>query len=253
MMENSVTENASLFRQPRLLDRTADAGKRVKPVSDWSFARNTNALPLTAPEFFDACREFIIGFVDVPVAAGQPRRVAPLAIFGLRMAENLFIGNDGAWDARYIPAGLRAYPFVYVRGDKGELGLAVDDAYEGLGTTEGELLIGADGQASAHLTEILKFLDALEAETQRTQAACARLLELDLLAPRSIEGKLPNGEKVEAHGFSVVDEQKLRALPDDVVLELHRNGLLALIQAHLISLGNHQGLFQRMVARAGAA
>jgi hypothetical protein len=54
-------------------------------------------------------------------------------------------------------------------------------------------------------------------------------------------------------GFSVVDEEKLRALPDATVLELHRSGALGLIQAHLLSLGNAPRLLERLAPRAGVA
>jgi hypothetical protein len=37
------------------------------------------------------------------------------------------------------------------------------------------------------------------------------------------------------------------------VIELHRNGILGLVQAHLISLGNHQRLFERLTGKATQA
>ena len=47
---------------------------------------------------------------------------------------------------------------------------------------------------------------------------------------------------IEGDGFFMVDEDKLKALPDATLLELQRNGLMNLIQAHWVSLGQMRKL-----------
>ena len=76
---------------------------------------------------------------------------------------------------------------------------------------------------------------------------CDRLLELELLRGGEIKGQLANGETVKADGFFMIDEDKLRNLPDAVVLELHRNGILALLHAHLLSMGQVSQLANRLL------
>ena len=44
-------------------------------------------------------------------------------------------------------------------------------------------------------------------------------------------------------------EEKLAKLPDADVLELHRSGALALLHAHLVSMGQFNALAQRLGAR----
>jgi hypothetical protein len=45
----------------------------------------------------------------------------------------------------------------------------------------------------------------------------------------------------------------MRELPDAVVVELHRNGILGLIQLHWVSLGNMRRLLDWHVERSAAA
>jgi hypothetical protein len=251
-----MSYSSALYKQPRLLDRQADAGKRVRPLADYRVAQHMNGMMLTAVEFFDACKEYVIAFV----AVGQgpdgkaPAAMSPVAILGLRDGENLMVRADGQWDARYVPAFLRRYPFAYAADNDGRLNLLVDAGWEGLNDKEGELLVQPDGEPSEFLKQVMQYLDRFEQESARTRAFCERLVALDLLTTRQLDGTLPpaaGGQTVSVVGFSVVDEEKLRALPDAVVLELHRNGMLGLIQAHLLSLGNAPQLLERLAPRAG--
>jgi hypothetical protein len=64
---------------------------------------------------------------------------------------------------------------------------------------------------------------------------------------------LNDGTQFRLNGMSVVDEAKLRALDKEVVFELFGSGLLGLIHAHLISLGNLADLVDRLSKRRPAA
>jgi hypothetical protein len=256
---------SALYRQPRLLDRQADAGKRVRPLQDYRIAGHMNGMMLTAVEFLDACKEYVIAFVAVAQPGGDGQAppqgaaaaVSPVALLGLRDGENLMVRpQDGQWDARYVPAFVRRYPFAYAADGEGRFNLLVDAAWEGFNDHEGELLVQPDGEPTAFLKQVMQYLDRFEQESLRTRAFCERLVALDLLVSRQLDGTLPEaagGQTVSVTGFSVVDEEKLRALPDAVVLELHRNGMLGLIQAHLLSLGNAPRLLERLAPRIGPA
>jgi hypothetical protein len=250
-----MTLMSALYKKPRLLDRSTDVGKKLAPVTDFRIASAMNGMLLTAVEFIDACREYVIAFVtsgEAPSEGGKAE-YSPIVMLGLRNDENLFVRADGGWDARYVPAFLRRYPLAYARTQDNQLSVMVDEAYAGFGAADGQLLVEEGGQPAPALQEMIKFLDMFEQESQRTRAMCQQLAALDLLVPRELSGNLPDGQKLAVAGFSVVDEEKLRALPDAKVIELHRNGILGLVQAHLISLGNHQRLFERLTGKATQA
>jgi hypothetical protein len=71
--------------------------------------------------------------------------------------------------------------------------------------------------------------------------------------PRVLEIVRANQAPMVLQGFSVVDEQRLMALGDADLLALVREGQLAWIYAHLMSLGNVSALAQRLETRVAAA
>lgn len=238
-----------LYRELVLVDRQRHGQHRVLSVHDWSVARELSAVLVTAVEFPMVSREYAIAFVPTGRGDdGQPQ-VTPVALLGLRERENLFVRADGGWDARYLPAFLRRYPFAYLRTGQEQLSLAVDTAWSGFSTTEGEPLLDAEGQPGEQLRAVMQLLDHFEQSLQRTRVFCQKLVELDLLRGGSIQGQLADGTAVKAEGFFMIDEEKLRALPDDQVLEMHRNGMLGVIHAHLLSMAQVESLAERMAQR----
>lgn len=241
---------SALYRQPVPLDRQLHAGKRLKKIPGSQAAAQMNACLVTASEFSDVAKEYVIGFV--PSQAGGkdgPVEVNAMALLGLRPQENLFVGSDGRWDAHYVPAFVRRYPFAYASDGQGRPAVIIDAACEAFNDSEGERLIQDDGEATPFLKETMQFLDAFEQDLQRTRALCTRLAELNLLKSVQIDVTLPDGQTLAADGVQVIDEDKLKALPEAVAIELLRNGVLGLLHAHLISTTNVQRLTQRLAAR----
>jgi len=160
-------------------------------------------------------------------------------VLGLKPGSNLFV-KDGKWTGHYVPAFLRRYPFAMARLEENSDSVAVcfDSEWPGFSETEGSSLFAEDGQPTEFLLNAKNFLESFEQESERTRAICNLLVELDLLRDMRFEANLTNGEKIDVEGFLAVDEQKLAELPDDKVVQLHRNGLLALLEMHRVSMGN---------------
>lgn len=215
---------------------------RVRPPKNFTYAARINSVPLLASEFFDASREYPIVFTE------GPNGVLPVALLGLREGENLFVGTAGKWDARYVPAFVRRYPFVPAKGDQGELVVCIDEASSCFEGRDGEALF-VDGKPSAQLEHAMNFLREFHAAAANTEAFARRLRELGLLRATDSVAKLNDGTQYRLNGLLVVDEAKLRALEVAAVTELFANGSLAAIHAHLISLGNLGGLVDRLSAR----
>jgi hypothetical protein len=205
-----------------------------------------NSIFLAAVEFGDACKEYPIVFVraGAPEADGK-QAVAPLAVLGLKPGSNLFVEGD-KWTGNYVPAYLRRYPFAMARVDDSGNNLAVcyDSQWAGFNETTGEALF-KDGQPTEFLLNAKAFLENFEQETERTRLICNLLVEMDLLQDMRFEATLPNGEKLDVEGFLALDEKKYQELPDDKVLQLHRNGLIAMLEMHRLSLTNMNRLAVR--------
>ncbi|MCX7167100.1 MAG: SapC family protein [Rhodocyclales bacterium] len=225
------------------LNDNIHARLKVRPATSFAYAARTNSVPVVASEFFEAAREYPIIF-----ARGENGPV-PAALLGLREAENLYVDSEGKWDARYVPAFVRRYPFVPGKGAQGELLVCIDEASQCFGTEEGEALF-ADGKPTAQLEHAMKFLSEFHQSATATELMGRRLQELGLLRQADSVAQLIDGSQFRLNGLNVVDEAKLRALDRDTVQELFANGTLAVVYAHLMSLGNLGALVDRLSRRS---
>ncbi|MCP5285568.1 MAG: SapC family protein [Burkholderiaceae bacterium] len=232
----------ALHRQARPVNSNADRQTAVGlPVASWSHMAGVNALFLTAAECMQAACDYPIVFVKAGDDGQGGVDYAPIAVFGLSPGENLYL-QDGAWRAHQLPALMASYPFAIARGEQGQFAVCIDTAYEGLAAQGGERLFDDAGQPTEFARRVTSELEKLEAQIQGTRAVSRRLAELGLLAEKRFDGTTPDGRKVSVDGFFMVDEDKLKALPDATLLELQRNGLMNLIQAHWVSLGQMRKL-----------
>lgn len=219
------------------LNRERHSDLRLKSLNgDCSFAAKSHYVPLAGTEFYQAAGDYPIVF------AGQGAESTPVAILGLREGENAFVESDGRWrDGTYVPAFVRRYPFVLARGnedDPDNLTVCVDESYAGFTREEGdgEALFGEEGTEGPALENAVKFLQEYLAESERTRVFAQRLFELDLLVRRDVQITDAEGAQFILRDFRVVDPSKLDALDDATVTELHRNGFLGWIHAHLVAM-----------------
>lgn len=216
---------------------------KVRPATSFAYAAGASSVPLLASEFFEAAREYPIVFVR-----GETGPV-PTALLGLREGENLYVDSDGKWDARYVPAFVRRYPFVPGKGAQGELLVCIDEASPCFDGTAGEALFAA-GKPTPQLEHAIKFLTEFHQAAAFTEQLGRRLQELGLLRQADSLAQLNDGSQFRLNGLNVVDETKLRALDRDTVQELFGNNTLAAVYAHLMSLGNMGALVDRLSRRA---
>ncbi|MCW1918920.1 SapC family protein [Rhodobacter sp. KR11] len=223
---------------PISLTRHADWS--LGPITDFSFAAGTNSVPLTIPEFQLAAQEYPIVFTL------EADEAVPVALLGFDKDAGLFVTQSG-WDARYIPAFVRRYPFVFSTSADGQTyTLCIDEACTALdrkGQT-GEKLF-QNGEKSEFLSRMLDFVNAFQVEHQRTRAFGKLLAALGVLEPQEARVNKPGGGQVALAGFLVVNRDKLRALPEAKLAELMRTDGAELIYLHLQSLAN----FDKLVAR----
>jgi hypothetical protein len=225
------------------VNQTQHANLSVKTGADYGFARQVNSVPLMAAEFDPASAEYAIVF------AGQDKEITPVALLGIRDQENLYVDDKGAWNAKYIPAFVRRYPFVFSSDNSGEtFTLCVDEDFQGVNREGiGERLFDAAGERTQYLKTVLGFLQAYQAQFVATQAFCQRLNELNLLEAMRADFTLRSGQRITLGGFMAVNRQKLRALSGETLARLAAMGELDLIYAHLHSQRNFTATAERVL------
>ena len=245
----------NLHKEPVALDTVLHRDLRLK--------NELNAIPKLAPftsfmvsisEFGDAALSFPILFVRAAPDALGNDTVAPVAVFGLKPGENLFAIDGGTkWDAGYVPAMLRAYPFTMARIEGSDRwAMVFDNTWEGMSRTEGIALFNEQGEATDLLNNVHKFVQDLETDLERTRQFCAALLEMKLLKPMRFDATLANGEALSVDGFMTADEEAIAKLPDAQIAQMYRNGMLSLLGIHSASLNNMRRLLDRRILQAGA-
>lgn len=224
--------------------RQAHGQLSLKKSESFEFARETNAVPVVLAEFPRASGEFAIVFTEASEG------IIPAVILGLREKENAYIAKDGKWEAGYVPAFLRRYPFVFATDAKAEtFTLMIDPNYSGFNTDgKGERLFDADGEQTAFLTNTLNFLREYQAHFARTRAFGTKLEELGLLEPVEARVPLPKDPDRRLTGFKIVNRDKLKALSGDALSQMLKTDELELIFLHLFSLRNLGRLHEKLAA-----
>jgi len=250
LVHKPVTERPAMptllfYQKPIALNRETHKSLKVRSVPSFSYAAGINSVPLTCNEFASAARQLPILFV--PDSQQNP---SPIALLGLRRDQNLFVEEDGRWSGSYIPAFIRRYPFVLIEGGTpNELTVGIDAAFPGFNTEVGEPMFKDDGTEGPGLKRAIEFLNAYRVDARRTQDLMAELKRLDLLIPRAITVQQKDGSKFNLEGFFVVDEPRLGKLEEKEAVALLRNGHLAWIYMHLLSMHNIADLSARLEPR----
>jgi len=215
----------------------------IEAGKGFAFTRKINSVPLMAVEFPQAAPEYAVVF------AANGDDVVPVVILGARHGENLYLEDDDSWRAKYVPAFVRRYPFVFSTSDDGKtFTLCVDEAFQGLNYQgRGQALFTADGKHTPYVDNVLKFLQEYRAQFLRTQTFCKKLKELKLLEPMQAEFTLPGGEKMSLTGFQAVDRARLKALPAETLSQLSATDELELIYLHLQSMRNFNEVKDRLL------
>ena len=235
---------ALLYRTIEPLEARRHFNLGMKDAPDFSFARGTHIVPLTAVEFVQAARHY-------PIVFNADETATPVALVGIESRQNVFVEASGNWaEGCYVPAFIRRYPFILLKvsddAGKPDIQLCIDRAAPHLTEEGGKPLFDPETHApTALLEKIGRFNADYHREQARTRRFIAACMQHDLFVPRSVDFETDSGEHLQIKGFMAIDQQRLQALPDDVVIDWWRKGYLPLALAHFSSLGNFGRLIHR--------
>jgi hypothetical protein len=234
-----------LYNQLEPLSSQQHGALKVRGLEALPALAATHAIPVTVDEFSVAQR-----FYPIIFSVGEDP--VPLALMGLNEGVNTFVDADGKpTDPNiYMPAYLRRYPFLLarLRPDSDELSLCYDPTANTIGEfADGQPLFDGD-QPSEATNAVLQFCEQFETAGQRTQLFMAELKKSGLLMDGEVAIQPEGAEQPFVYrGFQMVDEEKLREMRGDELRKMNQNGMLALIFAHLFSLGQIRDVFARQV------
>lgn len=229
------------YDKPVALNKTEHSNLKIKAsTGDFAFAAGTNSVIVAGVEFSEAAKEYPIVFAEVGDS------MVPVALLGLRNEENLYVDAKGNWDARYIPAFVRRYPFVLAEtGEQNQRMVCIDEGFKGFDTKKGEPLFEGE-EPTPLLQQAIDFLEEYQRQYLRTEQFMNRLKELDLLKSLNAKVDMADGQQFALTGLHVVDEKKLLELSDEDALGFFRSGELAWVYCHLTSIGCLSAMIDRV-------
>jgi hypothetical protein len=202
-------------------------------------------------------KEFPLLIVHYPILFSKDMNTGEFycgAMLGFDEGENLFLDEWRDLEF-YRPLGLQRVPF-YAHGPD----VAIDLDHPRVGVAEGVALFTDVGEPSRYLQRILWAFQDLSTGIAGTRAFIARLLELRLIEPISVEAEFDDGTTRDCAGLYSVNQETLRALPDQTIVELYRRGYLGLVHLMIASLKHfpvlarkkNRGLLKATEGLAGA-
>lgn len=232
----------------RLVPVTKDRHARtmVRRIDSYAFAAGFQLATVTAHEFMRSATAYPLVFIGDEAGDGPK----PVALLGLEPGENLFVDQSGRWQAGYIPAVVRRYPFALsATAQADQFAICIDEGSPLVGDVEGEPLFDQGGNPTEVLENVKQYLAELHQLDVRTGEFCRFLREHGLFSP--LKMTVTRGtESRTITGSHVVNEERLAGLPDEVFLELRRRNYLPAIHAHLVSLGHIERLATLKASRA---
>jgi hypothetical protein len=168
----------------------------------------------------------------------------PLALFGFREKQNLFLGEAG-WDVPYVPLMVERMPFLIGNGPNGEQVIHVDLDSPRVSRIEGEPVFLEHGGNSEFLDRVSSTLATIHAGLAATQPFIAALTEHELLDSFVLDIRFRDGAQHRFGGFFTIREEKLAKLDAEALGRLHHKGHLQSIYMVIASLAHFRDLIER--------
>lgn len=238
---SNFTGEMYLYSEPELLNARDHGRLGISPARQpYAFAKSAKFAPIAAAEIVSAQRHY-------PVVFSSLDRPTPLAILSVLDSDNLFVDEDGEWAAGvYIPAYLRCHPFAVATRNDDQFSVVIDRAATSIGEDAEQPFFDADKKLTAPIQARVDYCATYHSYLKATTSLGEKLSELALLngqkATFDVGG---SGEKQSSKAYVAVDVDKFGTLEAGALRELHADGTLSAVYAHLFSLENWNSLLER--------
>ncbi|MBR7889873.1 SapC family protein [Marinomonas sp. A79] len=227
-----------MFSKLTPINKDQHASLKVKPIENFGFASKFHIASVMVHEFVRAASVYPIVFLEDKTQD----EFRPVTLLSLDAGENLFVGEDGKWQASYVPAIIRRYPFALAKNpEQDNFTVCVDEDSEYVGTEEGQPLFNEEGKPTEVIENVKRYLGELQQMEAFTKAFCHFLAENNLFTPLNMRVRAADQIK-NVTGCYVINEERLNNLSDKKFLDIKEKRYLAPIFSHLTSLSQIERL-----------
>ncbi len=238
-----------MFQQLVPVNKERHAVKKVKPVEGFGFASSFHIASVMVHEFVRAAAIYPVVFLEDK----EQDEFRPVVLMGLDAGENLFVDADGKWQASYIPAIIRRYPFALAStGQENQFTVCIDEGSELVNEEEGVPLFDANGEPAEALENVKRYLGELQQMDAFTKSFCKYLAEHNMFTPLNMRVRQADQVKNIA-GCYVINEERLNNLSNERFLEMREKRYLPATFAHLGSLAQIERLLKLKEERSSKA
>ncbi len=214
---------------------------KVASARDLTQLAGEHIIPISAAEFAQASASFPIVLVKNPDSS----RFRSVAMLGLEAGENLYFA-DNKWSALSLPQCVTMVPFSLGLDPEKENTLTacidLDSAF--VGEDKDLPLFDKEGKETEVWANAQQALGRLYDNERMTEKFIKELEENDLLQEIELNIALSTGEKKKLVGIFTLNEDKIKDLPDEKVIDFHQRGLFVPIYSMLGSLSQINRLVQ---------
>lgn len=198
--------------------------------------------------------EFISAHRDYPILLQKDPDSGDfqfIVLFGFQKNENLFLSEAG-WADAYIPALMNKEPFLIgFQNDRSNpeqvtpvIHIDLDSPRVSDGQ-KGEALFLENGGNSTYLEEVRDNLMLIHKGITTARQLIALLEEKNLIEQFLLDIVFQDGSQLKTEAYYTISQERLGALSDAEIGEMHRQGALQLVYMMLASLGNIKALIKK--------
>ena len=169
---------------------------------------------------------------------------SPLALFGFREKQNLFL-EPGGWSVPYVPLMVERQPFLIGTAANDEHVIHIDLDSPRVSQAEGELVFKEHGGSTEFLERVGSMLATIHQGIAATEPFIAAVNEHGLLESFVLDIQFRDGAEHRFAGFYTIQEEKLAQLDGAALGRLHEKGYLQAIYMVIASLANFRDLIER--------
>ena len=242
-----------MFKSLVPVNKARHEGKKIKQVEGFGFAADFHIASIMVHEFARAASLYPVVFLEDK----EQDSFRPVVLMGMDAGENLFVGADGKWQASYVPAIIRRYPFALASaGEEGKFTVCIDEGSDLISDTDGLPLFNEQGEPAEALENVKRYLGELQQMDAFTNEFCKYMVAHNMLTPLNM--RVQQADQVKnINGCYVINEERLNGLSVDGFMELRDKRYLPAVYAHLLSLAQIERLMtlkdERLAALASAA
>jgi hypothetical protein len=236
-----------MYKKIELLSKELHKDLTIDKLDDFSYTKGLQFASLGLSEITKMSSR-----LPVLISGGEKQEF--VVLMSIVNSDNYFVDwTPGT--ATYVPALIRAYPFVMVDAkeegsDKNFRAIGIDTHSTCIGEDKEFKLFEQDNVPSKYAQQKMQLIQNFDKDRANASKLIQALKQFNLLDKRNFDIKTQDGEnKTILSDFYVVNKERLHKLEDAVLADFVRRGWMFAIESHIDSISEIEVLLSRILVK----